>query len=180
MRLPPTCERKDERRQTLTDWSSWPRASNLEDALAAGDDESSSELRASLVAARERKSRALLCHTKLRQGGEGWWPIGCSCLLAEKTYPLVLGPWARGGRPTAVDRQLALGYGAGAVRALNAGDSGSMVAFQPPDIVSVPADRGNQPWFRFRARGQRDDADRAHPRYLPGAGEMSKQPTGSS
>jgi 6-phosphofructokinase 1 len=58
--------------------------------------------------------------------------------LAEKTYPLVLGPWARCGRPTAVDRQLGLGYGAGAIRALNTGQDGVMVAFQPPDIVFVP------------------------------------------
>jgi len=59
-------------------------------------------------------------------------------LLAEKIYPLVLGPWARGGRPTAVDRQLGLAYGAGAVRALNAGQDGVMVSFQPPDIAFVP------------------------------------------
>ena len=30
-------------------------------------------------------------------------------LLAEETYPLVLGRWVRGGTPTAVDRQLGLG-----------------------------------------------------------------------
>ena len=30
-------------------------------------------------------------------------------LIAEETFPLVLGPWVRGGVPTAVDRQL--GYG---------------------------------------------------------------------
>jgi 6-phosphofructokinase len=59
-------------------------------------------------------------------------------LIAEETYPLVLGPWVRGGAPTAVDRQLGLGYGAGAVRALNAGKNGVMVAFVPPDIKFVP------------------------------------------
>ena len=58
--------------------------------------------------------------------------------LAERTHPLVLGPWARGGRPTAVDRQLGLAYGAGAIRALDAGEEGVMVAFQPPDIAFVP------------------------------------------
>jgi 6-phosphofructokinase 1 len=58
--------------------------------------------------------------------------------LAEKTYPLVVGPWARGGQPTAVDRQLGLGYGAAAIRALDEGQDGVMVAFQPPDIVFVP------------------------------------------
>ena len=59
-------------------------------------------------------------------------------LIAEETYPLVLGPWVRGGAPTAVDRQLALGYGAGAVRAIKAGAYGTMVAFVPPDIRFVP------------------------------------------
>jgi 6-phosphofructokinase 1 len=59
-------------------------------------------------------------------------------LIAEETYPLVLGPWVRGGAPTAVDRQLGLGYGAGAVRALTAGKYGVMMAFVPPDIKYVP------------------------------------------
>jgi 6-phosphofructokinase 1 len=59
-------------------------------------------------------------------------------LIAEETFPLVLGAWTRGGAATAVDRQLGLAYGAGAIRALNAGDSGVMVAFVPPDITFVP------------------------------------------
>jgi ATP-dependent phosphofructokinase / diphosphate-dependent phosphofructokinase len=59
-------------------------------------------------------------------------------LIAEETYPLVVGPWARGGAPTAVDRQLGLAYGAGAVQALNAGQNGVMVAFVPPAIKFVP------------------------------------------
>jgi 6-phosphofructokinase 1 len=59
-------------------------------------------------------------------------------LLPEETYPMVLGPWVRGGPPTAVDRQLGLLYGAGAVKALNAGENGVMVAFAPPDINFVP------------------------------------------
>ena len=63
---------------------------------------------------------------------------GLQLLLAEETYPLVLGPWVRGGTPTAVDRQLGLAYGAGAVRALKAGKNGMMVAFVPPDMKFVP------------------------------------------
>ena len=59
-------------------------------------------------------------------------------LIAEQTHPLVLGPWARGGPPTAVDRQLGVAYGAGAVQALNAGENGVMVAFAPPNINFVP------------------------------------------
>ena len=59
-------------------------------------------------------------------------------LLPEETFPIVLGPWVRGGPPTAVDRQLGLAYGAGAVEALKAGKNGVMVSFQPPDINFVP------------------------------------------
>jgi 6-phosphofructokinase len=59
-------------------------------------------------------------------------------LIAEETYPLVIGPWVRGGTPTAVDRQLGMAYGAGALQALNAGKNGVMVAFAPPEIRFVP------------------------------------------
>jgi 6-phosphofructokinase 1 len=58
-------------------------------------------------------------------------------LTDQETYPLVLGQLARGGTPTVVDRQLGLGYGAGAVRALESGQSGVMVVFQPPDLKFV-------------------------------------------
>ena len=59
-------------------------------------------------------------------------------LTNQETYPLVLGQLARGGAPTVVDRQLGLGYGAGAVRALKEGQTGVMVVFQPPDLKFVP------------------------------------------
>ena len=59
-------------------------------------------------------------------------------LIAEETYPLVIGPWVRGGTPTAVDRQLGMAYGAGALEALKAGENGVMVAFVPPEIKFVP------------------------------------------
>jgi 6-phosphofructokinase 1 len=59
-------------------------------------------------------------------------------LTDYETFPLVLGQLVRGGAPTAVDRQLGLGYGAGAVRALHDGKSGVMVAFLPPDLKFVP------------------------------------------
>jgi ATP-dependent phosphofructokinase / diphosphate-dependent phosphofructokinase len=59
-------------------------------------------------------------------------------LTDEEAYPLVLGQLVKGGPPTAVDRQLGLGYGAAAVRALNAGQAGVMVSFQPPDVNFVP------------------------------------------
>jgi ATP-dependent phosphofructokinase / diphosphate-dependent phosphofructokinase len=59
-------------------------------------------------------------------------------LTDQETYPLVLGQLVKGGRPTVVDLQLGLGYGAGAVRALKGDQSGVMVVFQPPDLRFVP------------------------------------------
>ena len=59
-------------------------------------------------------------------------------LIAEETYPLVLGPWVRGGAPSVVDRQLGLVYGAGAVKALQSGQNGVLVAFVPPELKFVP------------------------------------------
>ena len=59
-------------------------------------------------------------------------------LTDQMTYPLVLGPLVRAGAPTAVDRQLGLAYGAGAVRALSERQSGVMVTFQPPELKFVP------------------------------------------
>jgi 6-phosphofructokinase len=63
---------------------------------------------------------------------------GLQLALAQETFPLVLGPWTRAGTPTAVDRQLGIAYGAGAVRAVQAGKYGTMVAFDPPDMKAVP------------------------------------------
>jgi 6-phosphofructokinase len=59
-------------------------------------------------------------------------------LIAEETYPLVIGPWARGGNPSAVDRQLGMAYGAGAIEAFNEEQSGVMVSFIPPEIKFIP------------------------------------------
>jgi 6-phosphofructokinase len=63
---------------------------------------------------------------------------GLQLLVAQEFYPLVLGPWTRGGAPTAVDRQLGMAYGAGAIRAVDGGCFGTMVAFVPPDLKFVP------------------------------------------
>ncbi len=59
-------------------------------------------------------------------------------LTGKETSALVLGQLVKGGSPTAVDRQLGLGYGVAAVTALNKGQTGVMVTFQPPEIKSVP------------------------------------------
>jgi 6-phosphofructokinase 1 len=59
-------------------------------------------------------------------------------LLTDEVFPLVLGPWTRGGDATAVDRQLGLAYGAAAVKALEQNKFGTMAAFVPPHIDFVP------------------------------------------
>ncbi len=59
-------------------------------------------------------------------------------LIAEEIYPLVLSEWARGGTPTAVDRQLGMAYGAASIEALNLGQDGVMVSFMPPEIKFIP------------------------------------------
>ncbi len=59
-------------------------------------------------------------------------------LVAQETFPMVLGPWVRGGTPTAIDRQLGLCYGVGAIHAVKSGKYGVMMAFAPPDISYVP------------------------------------------
>ena len=51
---------------------------------------------------------------------------------------LVLGHLQRGGMPTGYDRLLATRFGAAAVRAVENGDWGKMVALQSPHLVTVP------------------------------------------
>lgn len=59
-------------------------------------------------------------------------------LTNRDILPLSLGDLVRGGLPTAVDRQLGLAYGAGAVRALHGGEDGVMVMFDSPDLKTIP------------------------------------------
>jgi 6-phosphofructokinase 1 len=63
---------------------------------------------------------------------------GLQLRIAEETFPMVIGPWVRGGAPSAVDRQLGVAYGAGAIQAIEAGKKGVMVSFIPPEIKFVP------------------------------------------
>jgi len=63
---------------------------------------------------------------------------GLQLRIAEETFPMVVGPWVRGGAPSAVDRQLGVAYGAGAIQAIEAGKNGVMVSFIPPEIKFVP------------------------------------------
>ena len=59
-------------------------------------------------------------------------------LTCKETRLVVLGHLLRGGSPTANDRLIALRFGAAAVRALDEGQSGVMVALDPPIVKYVP------------------------------------------
>lgn len=59
-------------------------------------------------------------------------------LTGKDARCVVLGHLLRGGSPTAFDRVAALRFGAAAVRALAAGDSGVMVALDGRDVRPVP------------------------------------------
>ena len=59
-------------------------------------------------------------------------------VTGKETRTVVLGHLLRGGTPTSTDRLLALRFGAAAVRALEAGESGIMVALDPPTVNYVP------------------------------------------
>ncbi len=59
-------------------------------------------------------------------------------MTGKETRCVVLGHLQRGGSPNAFDRMLATNFGACAVRALVAGESGVMVALQAADIKTVP------------------------------------------
>ncbi|MDY6943428.1 MAG: ATP-dependent 6-phosphofructokinase [Pseudomonadota bacterium] len=56
----------------------------------------------------------------------------------KETRSVVLGHIQRGGSPTAFDRLIALRFGAAAVRLVERGAFGQMVAYQPPEMVGVP------------------------------------------
>ncbi len=56
----------------------------------------------------------------------------------KETRTLVLGHIQRGGTPIAYDRNLALRFGAAAVRCIAAGNLGTMVALQGSSVRSVP------------------------------------------
>jgi ATP-dependent phosphofructokinase / diphosphate-dependent phosphofructokinase len=64
--------------------------------------------------------------------------LGLQRLTDFDIYPLVLGQLAKGGPPTVVDAQLALGYAVGAVRAVRDNRLGSAVVFHPPELALQP------------------------------------------
>ena len=59
-------------------------------------------------------------------------------LTGKESRAVVLGHLLRGGSPTATDRLLGLRFGAAAVRALDEGHDGVMVALDPPTVTYVP------------------------------------------
>lgn len=59
-------------------------------------------------------------------------------LTGKEARVVVLGHLLRGGSPTTFDRLIALRFGAAAVRALAEGQSGVMVALDPPTVRYVP------------------------------------------
>jgi 6-phosphofructokinase 1 len=59
-------------------------------------------------------------------------------LTGKESRTVVLGHLLRGGTPTSFDRLLGLRFGAAAVRALEEGRDGVMVALDPPTVEYVP------------------------------------------
>jgi 6-phosphofructokinase 1 len=65
----------------------------------------------------------------------------CHALAGEtgkETRSVVLGHLQRGGAPTSFDRVLATRFGGKAVELIRRGEFGTMVAFDPPDIIARP------------------------------------------
>lgn len=62
----------------------------------------------------------------------------------RETRTIILGHLLRGGSPTTFDRLLSLRFGAAAIRALEEGKSGVMVAIDPPDVHYVPLEQISQ------------------------------------
>jgi phosphofructokinase-like protein len=65
-------------------------------------------------------------------------------LTGRETRVVVLGHLLRGGSPTHSDRLTALRFGAAAVRALEEGQSGIMVALDPPNVNFVPLEEATR------------------------------------
>jgi 6-phosphofructokinase 1 len=59
-------------------------------------------------------------------------------LTTHETRTVTLGHLLRGGTPTTFDRLLSLRFGAAAIRALERGENGIMIALDPPSVRYVP------------------------------------------
>ncbi len=65
-------------------------------------------------------------------------------ITGQEARHVVLGHLQRGGSPTNTDRLLALRFGAAAVRALDEGQNGMMVAIDPPRVRYVPLEKATK------------------------------------
>lgn len=65
-------------------------------------------------------------------------------MTGKETRTVVLGHLLRGGTPVSSDRLVALRFGAAAVRALDEGQSGIMVALDPPNVNYVPLEEATR------------------------------------
>ncbi|MCM2278488.1 MAG: ATP-dependent 6-phosphofructokinase [Oligoflexia bacterium] len=65
-------------------------------------------------------------------------------MSGKETRVVVLGHLLRGGSPTPEDRLLALRFGAAAVRAIDEGQDGVMVALDPPTVRYVPLEEATR------------------------------------
>ncbi len=71
----------------------------------------------------------------------------CSALeeiTGKEARVVVLGHLLRGGTPTSFDRLISLRFGAAAVRAIDEGQSGVMVALDPPTVRYVPLEQATR------------------------------------
>jgi 6-phosphofructokinase 1 len=67
--------------------------------------------------------------------------IELEALTGKESRHVSLGHLLRGGTPTSFDRLLSLRFGAASVRALEEGQSGIMIALDPPDVNHVPLEQ---------------------------------------
>lgn len=65
-------------------------------------------------------------------------------LTGQETRTVVLGHLLRGGSPTTFDRLISLRFGAAAVRALDEGCFGCMVALDPPTVRYIPLEEATE------------------------------------
>lgn len=65
-------------------------------------------------------------------------------LTGKETRLVVLGHLLRGGTPTSFDRLIAQRFGAAAVRALDEGQGGVMVALDPPTVRYIPLEEATR------------------------------------
>ena len=67
--------------------------------------------------------------------------VALEALTGKESRTVVLGHLLRGGTPTAEDRLISLRFGAAAIRAIDEGVTGVMVALDPPTVNYVPLEQ---------------------------------------